>query len=73
MKRDFEVLKMESPRLNPVDIESQKIISKKKSRFSFFYDKQKTDDFRNFGRNYVFCFYNSEPLITIGPHCNIYN
>jgi len=68
-KRDFEVLHMESAQLSSRDLESQHF-SMKKTRFSWFSNKQKTDTFRNFGRNWVFCFINSEPLISIGPHCN---
>ena len=67
-QRDFEVLQMESPNLPTKDLESQHLIANK-SRFTWFYDKQKTDNLRNFGRTWAFCFYNSEPLITIGPHC----
>lgn len=69
-KRDFEVLRLEPSIFSMKDLESQQFILTK-NRFTWFYDKQKTDNIRNFGRNWVFCFYNSEPLISIGPHCKI--
>lgn len=69
-KRDFEVFQM-IPSSDFPDLESNGLItSTAKPKFTWFIDKKKSDDkYRNFGRSWVFCFYNSEPLISIGPHC----
>lgn len=67
-KRDFEVINIEKKEAFNFNPPNQRLF--KRSRFSWGYEKHKLGYYRNFGRIWAFCFWDSEPIITIGPHCN---